>query len=83
MTLNRDIDNYHHIHYNGFFYFHWRYGPYWARASSLSRLHDYTHTTLGRTPLHELSTLGRDLCLTTRKTHNRQISMPPGGIRTA
>jgi hypothetical protein len=28
---------------------------YWARASSLSRLHDHRHTALGRTPLNEWS----------------------------
>jgi len=33
----------------------WRNCPQWARASSLSRLHDHTqiHSTLGRTPLYE------------------------------
>jgi hypothetical protein len=31
------------------------------------------HTTLGRTPLDEWSAQCRDLYLTTRKTHNRQI----------
>jgi len=27
--------------------------PPWVRASSLSRLHDHRHTTVGRTPLDE------------------------------
>jgi hypothetical protein len=40
------------------------------------------HTTLGRTPLDEWSARHRDLYLTTHNTHNRQTSMPPGGIRT-
>jgi hypothetical protein len=39
-------------------------------------------TTLGRTPLDEGSARRRDLYLTTHNTHNRQTSMPPGGIRT-
>jgi hypothetical protein len=34
------------------------------------------HTTLGRTPLNELSVRRRDLYLTTHNTHNRQTSMP-------
>jgi hypothetical protein len=40
------------------------------------------HTTLGTTPLDEWSARRRDLYLTTHNTHNRQTSMPPGGIRT-
>ena len=35
------------------------------------------HTTLGRTPLDELSGRRRDLYLTTHNTHRRQTSMPP------
>jgi len=31
-----------------FFFFPWRNSPYSARASSLSRFHDYRHTTLSR-----------------------------------
>ena len=42
----------------------------------------HTHSTLGRTPLDERSAPRRDLYLTTRNTHNRQTSMPSGGIRT-
>jgi hypothetical protein len=41
------------------------------------------HTTLGRTPLDELSTRRRDLYLTTQNTHKRQISMPPAGFKPA
>jgi hypothetical protein len=38
------------------------------------------HATVGRTPLDEWSIRRRDLYLTTHKTHNRQTSMPPGGL---
>ena len=39
---------------------------------------DHTrHTTIGRTPLDELSARRTDLYLTTHDTHNRQTSMPP------
>ena len=41
------------------------------------------HTTLGRAPLDEWSARRRDLCLTTRNTHKRQISMPSAGLETA
>jgi len=41
------------------------------------------HTTLGRTPLNELSAGGRDLYLTTHITHKRQTSMPPAGLKPA
>jgi len=40
------------------------------------------HTTVGRTPLDEWVARRRDLYLTTHNTHNRQASVPPGGIRT-
>jgi hypothetical protein len=36
-------------------------------------------TTLGRTPLDKWSARRRDLYLTKHNTHNKQISMPPGG----
>ena len=54
----------------------------WARASSFTRILDYTqrHTTVGRTPLDERSTRRIDLYLTTHNTHNRQTSMPPVGF---
>jgi hypothetical protein len=56
--------------------------PQWARASSLSRLHDHTqtHTALGRTPLDEGSARRRDLYLTTHNTHKWETSMPPAGF---
>ena len=44
--------------------------------------HTQWRSTVGRTPLDEWSARRRDLYLTTHDTHNRQISMPPGGIRT-
>ena len=61
-----------------------RNSPQWARASSFMRFLDHTQrrTTFGRTPLDEWSARRRDLYLTTHNNHNRQISMPPGGIRT-
>ena len=78
--------------YSWWFHVHW---PYFffpmvlaaqsrAVASSFLRFFEITfrHTTGGRTPLYEWSARRRDLYLTTHDTHNRQTSMPPGGIRT-
>jgi len=61
----------------------WRDSLQWARASSYVRFLDHTQrrTTVGRTPLDEWSAC-RTVYLTTHNTHNRQTSMPPGGIRT-
>ena len=42
--------------------------------------HIQRRTTVGRTPLNEGSARRRDLYLTTHKTHNRQMSMPPVGF---
>ena len=58
--------------------------PQWARASAFTRFLDHTQrqTTISRTHLDEWSIGRRDLYLTTHNTHNRQTSMPPGGIRT-
>ena len=42
----------------------------------------FRHVRLSRIPLGERSARRRDLYLTTHNTHNRQISMPPAGIRT-
>jgi hypothetical protein len=44
--------------------------------------HTQRWATVGRTSLDEWSARRRDLYLTTHDTHNRQISIPPGGIRT-
>jgi len=51
-------------------------------ASSFLRFLDHTQrrTTVGRTPLDEWSACRRDPYLTTRDTHNTQISMPPVGF---
>ena len=59
----------------------WRDSLQWARASSFLRFLDHTQrrTTVGRTPLDELSARHRDLYLTTHNTHKRQTSMPPMG----
>jgi hypothetical protein len=42
--------------------------------------HTQRRNTVGRTPLGERSARRRDLYLTTRDTHNRQISMLPVGF---
>ena len=42
--------------------------------------HTQRRTTVGRTPLDELSARRRDLYLTTHGTHNRQICMLPVGF---
>ena len=42
--------------------------------------HTQRRSTIGRTPLDELSARRRDLYLTTHDTHNRQISIPPVGF---
>ena len=61
----------------------WRNSPWWARASSLSRLYDHNQTQpLGTPALDEWSARRRELYLTTHNTHKRQTSMPTGGIRT-
>jgi len=58
--------------------------PQWAMASSFLRFLDHTHwrTTFGMTPLEEWSVRRGDHYLTTHNTHNRQTSIPAGGIRT-
>ena len=78
---------------NSQFLSYWCYNPLWfcilqpssgAIASSRARFLDHKkqRATVGRTPLDEWPVRRRDLYLTTHSTHNRQISMPPGGIRT-
>jgi hypothetical protein len=66
---------------NGFVLF-WRCGPTRFMASSFKKFLDHTQrrTTVGRTPLDELSSRRRDLYLTTHNTHNRQTSMTPVGF---
>ena len=65
------------------FFFFGRNSPQLAMASSFTRLlvHTQRRTTVGRTPLDEWWARRRDFYLTTHNTHNRQTSMPPGGIR--
>jgi hypothetical protein len=67
-----------------FSFFFCRHSPQWARASSFTRFLDHTQrrTTLDRTPLDEWSSRRGDLYLTSHNTHNRETSIPPGGIRT-
>ena len=66
------------------FFFLWRCDPTRVMAASFLKFLDHTQrrTTVGRTPLDELSAHRRDLYLTTHNTHYRQTSMPPRGIRT-
>ena len=52
----------------------------WAMASSLSRLHDHRHISLGGTSPDEWPARHRDLYLTTHNTQNRQTSMPQTGF---
>ena len=70
--------------HSSFLFVFLRNSPQWARASSFTRFLDHTQrrTTVGRTPLGELSARRRDLYLTTRNTHNRQTSKPPVGFET-
>ena len=62
----------------------WRCNPTRVMASSFLIILDHIQrrTTVGRTPLDEWSARRRDLYLTTHNINNRQISMPPSGIRT-
>ena len=69
--------------------FQWQICLFLARqplvgSYSYTRFLDHTQrrATVGRTHLDEWSARRRDLYLTTHNTHNRQTSMPPGGIRT-
>ena len=61
----------------------WHYVK-WGRASSLLRFLDHTQrrTTVGRTPLDELSARRKDIYLKTHNNHYRQTSMPPVGFET-
>jgi len=49
----------------------------------ISRSHTKRRTTVGTTPLDELSARRRDLYLTTQKTYMGQTSMPPAGFEPA
>ena len=61
------------------FFFLWCCGPTRAMAFSFLKFLDHTQrpTTVGTTPLDELSARRRVLYLTKHNTHNREISMPP------
>ena len=54
----------------------WRCGPIGVMTSKFLSFLEHTithsHTTVGRTPLHEWSVRRRDLYLTTHNAHNRQ-----------
>jgi len=58
----------------------WSSPPRGPRDSSLSGLHNHTHT---RIPLDEWSALRKHLYLTTYNTHRRQVSMLPAGFEPA
>ena len=60
------------------YFFLWRNALQWARASSLSGLHDdtQTHDTRLDSSGRVISPTQRDLYLTKHNTHNRQTSMP-------
>ena len=85
MHMNKCISHYTNIlGERNIYIFLWRCDPTRAMTSSFLRFLDHTQRriTVGRTPLDKWSTRDRDLYLTTHNTHNRQTSMPPGGIRT-
>jgi hypothetical protein len=67
-----------------FFFMTWH--SYWARATSLLRLHDHTQFdtphSVGLLWTRDRPVAG-DLYLTTHKNHKRQISMPPAGFEPA
>jgi hypothetical protein len=58
-----------------FIFFPWHNSPQWATVSSLSRLHDRRHNTLGRNALDVRSARSSDLYL---KKHNTHIHAPSG-----
>jgi hypothetical protein len=59
----------------------WCNNPYWAIASSLSRLHE--HTTLDRIPLDEWSARRIDCYLKTHGNQKRRKSVPTTGFESA
>ena len=62
----------------------WCCCPIRAITPSFFRILEHTQrrTTVGGTPLDELSARRRDLYVTTHSTQKKQTSMPPGRIRT-
>ena len=67
-----------------FFVCFWHKSLHFVRASSFMGFLEHTQrrSTIGRTPLDELSARRRDLYLITHNTHNREISMPPMSFET-
>ena len=62
-------------------HFLWPFGPTRAMVSFLRFLdHTQRRTTVGRTPLDELSARRRDLYLKINNNHSRQTSIPPAGF---
>ena len=61
------------------FFFLWRCGPKPAMAPTFLRFLDHTRlrTTVGSTPLDELSSCRRDYYVTTHNTHNRRRDSNP------
>jgi hypothetical protein len=51
----------------------WRDGPQWAKATSFTKILDYTQqrTTVGRTPLDDWSARCRDFYLVAHNNHNK------------
>ena len=73
MTLRHSV----HI-----FFFICPNSPQWAMASSFTKFLDHTQrrTTVGRTPLDELSAQRSDFYLTAHNIQKRQPSMPQVGF---
>jgi len=70
-----------HFHFT-FHSYHGATAPQGAKVSSLSRIHDHRHTTLGTTPLDGGSAQCRDLYQKNTQ-HSQQTDIHvPGGIRT-
>jgi hypothetical protein len=59
----------------------WRNSLQWARASSLSRLHDHTPQSVGL--LWMSDQLDAEISTWQHTTHKRYISMPPAGFAPA
>ena len=73
--LNEQINNLR------LFFSPWCNSPKWARASSLSKLHDHTQPPNSRRARSdEWSARRRELYLKAHNTHKCQTSMPPTGF---
>jgi len=86
VTVNHiSIFIYLFIYYLFIYFLLWHCVPTRVMVSSFlrfSRSQTQRRISVGRTPLDEWSARRRDLYLTKHNTYNRQISMPPVGIRT-